>query len=156
MGQLGLDAGVAAAIMGHQLMPSLFLQAQNGTAHISERSTGSLTGSRIAGSLARIPILRSMLEGPGDDATLRFSVARRSGNRAPHIVRESFRSLPRGLWCRWDHRRARGRTLGFVAFDIEGRLQGSSAPTSSRRSSSRQIVAGRGGPHGARPHLIEK
>ena len=52
----GLSQAVAAACVRHQLLPKISLQFGNGTAVIKDRCIGSLTGSRLAGMAARVPV----------------------------------------------------------------------------------------------------
>ena len=51
-----LPAGLAAALMRHQVCPIVVLRAKAAGATIVNRSSGGLTGSRIAGLLGRVPV----------------------------------------------------------------------------------------------------
>ena len=52
----GLPLSVAAACLRHQLLPKVLISVGCGVAHIGGRSSGSLTGSRLAGAAAQVPI----------------------------------------------------------------------------------------------------
>ena len=52
----GLEASVCAAALRHQLMPRIRLSACNAEAVIAARASGTITGSRTAGALGRVPV----------------------------------------------------------------------------------------------------
>ena len=47
---------LAAAAARHQLLPKVSLRVGDIDADLGKRSRGSLTGSRVAGALGRIPV----------------------------------------------------------------------------------------------------
>jgi len=52
----GLPHAIAAACLRHQMLPKIVVRIGTGFTHIGNRGVGSLTGSRIAGMAARVPI----------------------------------------------------------------------------------------------------
>ena len=53
----GLDHDIAAACLRHQLLCSININIGQDVARITSRTRGSLTGSRVAGISARVPVL---------------------------------------------------------------------------------------------------
>ena len=54
--QGGLPHGLAAACLRHQMLPRIECNIGSGCIQIGPRGTGSITGSRLAGMAARVPI----------------------------------------------------------------------------------------------------
>ena len=52
----GMELALAAACLRHQLLPSVFISIGSLVVPIGARSIGSLTGSRLAGMAARVPV----------------------------------------------------------------------------------------------------
>ena len=55
-----VDPALIGAAMRCQMMPEVVLQCQGAETSITGRATGGLTGSRVAGALARIPIEQTL------------------------------------------------------------------------------------------------
>ena len=51
---------LAATFLRHQLLPTIHLRVGTGHSVISNRARGTLTGSRLAGQLGRIPVQDSL------------------------------------------------------------------------------------------------
>ena len=57
-----VDAALVGAAIRAQMLPAILIQCQAAECRIIGRSTGGLTGSRVAGSLARIPIEQTIAD----------------------------------------------------------------------------------------------
>ena len=58
--QNGCNEALAAASLRQQLLPCIVLCVGQSSAHIGQRTKGAITGSRVAGSLGRIPVQASL------------------------------------------------------------------------------------------------
>ena len=56
----GVPAGLCAAAVRHQLLPPVAISIGDFAADVDGRTSGSITGSRIAGALARVPVLATL------------------------------------------------------------------------------------------------
>lgn len=71
----GCDRALCAAVLRHQLLPRICVEATGGTGLIPRCGTGTLTGSRTAGALGRIPVLDAFIERHAVWQALGFRVA---------------------------------------------------------------------------------
>ena len=58
----GLPHNLAAACIRHQMFPKLYIHVGGITVPVGNRSLGSLTGSRLAGVAARVPVEQTCCE----------------------------------------------------------------------------------------------
>ena len=52
----GLSHTIAAAVVRHQFLPAVSLQAGSARASIPHRTSGGIIGSRVAGAVGRVPV----------------------------------------------------------------------------------------------------
>ena len=55
-----MDPAIVAACLSWQLLPAVIVNVGIGVFHVGQRTGGSITGSRTAGAMGRVPVEESL------------------------------------------------------------------------------------------------